>query len=156
MIYGLSAALFGEITVKNGRVEQGNFDTYPVVRLKDAPKTEVYLSPTPGKRWGGVGEPGATHDSTRGDQRDLRRHRQAPALATDPRAGFNRGGVGHYTEVVVQWPGSTRPLLALGIRVPSHMPHRILDQIAASGFAMWSAAGPKDSPPWRRRVRRWG
>jgi isoquinoline 1-oxidoreductase beta subunit len=59
MIYGLSAALFGEITVKNGRVEQGNFDTYPVVRFKDAPKTEVYLSPTPGKKWGGVGEPGA-------------------------------------------------------------------------------------------------
>jgi isoquinoline 1-oxidoreductase beta subunit len=60
MIYGLSAALFGEITVKNGRVEQGNFDTYPVARFKDAPKTEVYISPTPGKRWGGVGEPGAT------------------------------------------------------------------------------------------------
>jgi isoquinoline 1-oxidoreductase subunit beta len=60
MIYGLSAALFGEITVKNGRVEQGNFDTYPVVRYKDAPKTEVYISATPGKRWGGVGEPGAT------------------------------------------------------------------------------------------------
>jgi isoquinoline 1-oxidoreductase subunit beta len=60
MIYGLSAALFGEITIKNGRVEQGNFDTYPVVRYKDAPKTEVYISPTPGKRWGGVGEPGAT------------------------------------------------------------------------------------------------
>jgi isoquinoline 1-oxidoreductase subunit beta len=60
MIYGLSAALFGEITVKDGRVEQGNFDTYPVVRLKDAPKTEVYISATPGKRWGGIGEPGAT------------------------------------------------------------------------------------------------
>jgi isoquinoline 1-oxidoreductase beta subunit len=60
MIYGLSAALFGEITVKNGGVEQGNFDTYPVARYKDAPKTEVYISPTPGKRWGGVGEPGAT------------------------------------------------------------------------------------------------
>ena len=60
MIYGLSAALFGEITVKDGRIEQGNFDTYPVVRYKDAPKTEVYISPTPGKRWGGVGEPGAT------------------------------------------------------------------------------------------------
>jgi isoquinoline 1-oxidoreductase beta subunit len=60
MIYGLSAALFGEITIKDGRVEQGNFDTYPVVTLKDAPKTEVYISPTPGKRWGGVGEPGAT------------------------------------------------------------------------------------------------
>src|SRR5882757_11113809 len=60
MIYGLSAALFGEITVKDGRVVEGNFDTYPVVRLKDAPKTEVYISPTPGKRWGGIGEPGAT------------------------------------------------------------------------------------------------
>jgi isoquinoline 1-oxidoreductase beta subunit len=60
MIYGLSAALFGEITVKNGRVEQGNFDTCPVVRYWDAPKTEVYISPTPGKRWGGVGEPEAT------------------------------------------------------------------------------------------------
>jgi isoquinoline 1-oxidoreductase beta subunit len=60
MIYGLSAALFGEITVKSGRVEQGNFDTYPVVHYKDAPRTEVYISPTPGKRWGGVGEPGAT------------------------------------------------------------------------------------------------
>ncbi len=60
MIYGLSAAMFGNITIKDGRVEQGNFDTYPVVRLKDAPKTEVYLSSTPGKRWGGVGEPGAT------------------------------------------------------------------------------------------------
>jgi len=60
MIYGLSAAMFGNITIKDGRVEQGNFDTYPVARLKDAPKTEVYISPTPGKRWGGVGEPGAT------------------------------------------------------------------------------------------------
>ncbi len=60
MIYGLSAALFGEITIKNGRVVEGNFDTYPVVRLKDAPKTEVYLAPTAGKKWGGVGEPGAT------------------------------------------------------------------------------------------------
>src|SRR6266700_2467109 len=59
MIYGLSAALFGEITVKDGRVEQGNFDTYPVVRLKDAPKTEVYIALTGGKKWGGVGEPGA-------------------------------------------------------------------------------------------------
>jgi isoquinoline 1-oxidoreductase subunit beta len=60
MIYGLSAALFGEITLKNGRVVEGNFDTYPVVRFKDAPKTEVYITPTIGKKWGGVGEPGAT------------------------------------------------------------------------------------------------
>ena len=59
MIYGLSAVLFGEITVKNGSVEQGNFDTYPVVHLKEAPKTEVHLALTGGKKWGGIGEPGA-------------------------------------------------------------------------------------------------
>jgi isoquinoline 1-oxidoreductase beta subunit len=59
MIYGLSAVLFGEITIKDGRVEQGNFDTYPVVHLKEAPKTEVHLALTGGKKWGGIGEPGA-------------------------------------------------------------------------------------------------
>ena len=47
------------LTIKNGRVVEGNFDTYPVVRLKDAPKTEVHLALTGGKKWGGVGEPGA-------------------------------------------------------------------------------------------------
>jgi isoquinoline 1-oxidoreductase beta subunit len=57
MIYGLSAVLFGEITVGKGRIEQGNFDTYPVVLIKDAPKTEVHLALTGGKKWGGVGEP---------------------------------------------------------------------------------------------------
>ena len=45
--------------IRNGSVEQGNFDTYPVVRLKDAPKTEVHLALTGGAEWGGVGEPGA-------------------------------------------------------------------------------------------------
>ena len=59
MIYGLSAALYGEITVKDGAVVQGNFDTYPVVRLADAPKIETHLALTGGKKWGGIGEPGA-------------------------------------------------------------------------------------------------
>ena len=36
-----------------------NFDTYPVVRLADTPKIEIYLALTGGKKWGGVGEPGA-------------------------------------------------------------------------------------------------
>jgi len=57
-IFGLSAALYGKITVKNGAVEQGNFDSYQMVRLAQAPKTEVYLALTGGKKWGGVGEPG--------------------------------------------------------------------------------------------------
>jgi isoquinoline 1-oxidoreductase beta subunit len=58
VIYGLTAALYDEITIKNGRVEQGNFDTYPIMRLKDAPRIEVHLAPTGGTKWGGVGEPG--------------------------------------------------------------------------------------------------
>jgi isoquinoline 1-oxidoreductase subunit beta len=57
-IYGLTAALYGEITVKDGRVVEGNFDTYPIMRLKDAPRIEVHLAPSGGKKWGGVGEPG--------------------------------------------------------------------------------------------------
>jgi len=55
-VYGLSAALYGECTVKDGRIEQRNFDTYPPMRLKDMPKVETVLVPS-GGFWGGVGEP---------------------------------------------------------------------------------------------------
>ena len=58
VIYGLTAALYGEITIKDGRVEQGNFDEYQIVRLADAPKIEVHLALTGGGKWGGIGEPG--------------------------------------------------------------------------------------------------
>jgi isoquinoline 1-oxidoreductase subunit beta len=58
VIYGLSAALYGEITVKDGRVEQSNFHDYKVVQLADTPKIEVYLALSGGKKWGGIGEPG--------------------------------------------------------------------------------------------------
>ena len=57
IIYGLSAALSGEITVKDGAVEQSNFDDYPIARIFEAPETEVIVivsdkGPT------GCGEPG--------------------------------------------------------------------------------------------------
>jgi isoquinoline 1-oxidoreductase beta subunit len=55
-VYGLSAALFGEITVKDGRVEQQNFDTYPVMRMEHMPAVETICMPS-GGFWGGVGEP---------------------------------------------------------------------------------------------------
>ena len=55
-VYGLSAALFGEITVKDGRVEQKNFDTYPVLKMADMPAVETICMPS-GGFWGGVGEP---------------------------------------------------------------------------------------------------
>ena len=54
--YGLSAALFGECTVKDGRMEQENFNTYQVVRMMDMPAVETIVMPS-GGFWGGVGEP---------------------------------------------------------------------------------------------------
>jgi isoquinoline 1-oxidoreductase beta subunit len=55
-VYGLSAALYGECTVAAGRIEQENFDTYPVMRMAEMPAVEAILMPS-GGFWGGVGEP---------------------------------------------------------------------------------------------------
>ncbi|HEY7300039.1 MAG TPA: molybdopterin cofactor-binding domain-containing protein [Xanthobacteraceae bacterium] len=57
VIFGLSAALYGKITVRNGAPVEGNFDTYRMVRLAEAPKIDVHLVPSGGKVWGGAGEP---------------------------------------------------------------------------------------------------
>ena len=57
VIFGLTAALFGKITIKDGAAVQGNFDTYRMVRLAEAPKIDVHLVPSGGKVWGGAGEP---------------------------------------------------------------------------------------------------
>jgi isoquinoline 1-oxidoreductase beta subunit len=56
IVYGLSALLYGEITVNNGRIEQGNFDTYPMLLIPEMPKVDVILMPS-GDFWGGIGEP---------------------------------------------------------------------------------------------------
>lgn len=55
-VYGLSALFYGECTVKGGRIEQENFDTYPSMTMKEMPKVESILMPS-GGFWGGVGEP---------------------------------------------------------------------------------------------------
>jgi isoquinoline 1-oxidoreductase beta subunit len=55
-VFGLSAALYGEITVKDGVVEQTNFDSYNVMRIDEMPQVETALVPS-GGFWGGVGEP---------------------------------------------------------------------------------------------------
>lgn len=57
IVFGLSAALFGKITLKDGKVEQGNFDDYPVLRMNEMPKIEVHILPSTEKP-GGIGEPG--------------------------------------------------------------------------------------------------
>ncbi|RDJ20939.1 xanthine dehydrogenase family protein molybdopterin-binding subunit [Bosea caraganae] len=55
-VYGLSAALYGECTVKDGRIVEENFDTYNVLRLDEMPVVETVIVPS-GGFWGGVGEP---------------------------------------------------------------------------------------------------
>ncbi|HET6307029.1 MAG TPA: molybdopterin cofactor-binding domain-containing protein [Rhodopila sp.] len=55
-VFGLGAVLFGAVTIDKGRAVQGNFDTYPVMRMADMPKVETVIAPS-GGFWGGVGEP---------------------------------------------------------------------------------------------------
>jgi isoquinoline 1-oxidoreductase beta subunit len=56
VVYGLTAALYGEITIKDGRVEQSNFNDYEMLRIDQMPKVETVLVPS-GDFWGGIGEP---------------------------------------------------------------------------------------------------
>jgi isoquinoline 1-oxidoreductase subunit beta len=59
IIFGITAALYGEITLKAGRVEQANFDTYPVLRMNEAPTIEVHIVHS-AEEPGGMGEPGTS------------------------------------------------------------------------------------------------
>jgi isoquinoline 1-oxidoreductase beta subunit len=62
VIFGMTAMLYGEMTIKNGAAVQSNFDSYRMVRLADAPEVEAHLALTGGRddkgkpKWGGVGE----------------------------------------------------------------------------------------------------
>jgi isoquinoline 1-oxidoreductase beta subunit len=55
IVFGLTAALYGEITIKDGRVQQSNFHDYPMLRMAEMPKVKSILMPS-GGFWGGCGE----------------------------------------------------------------------------------------------------
>jgi isoquinoline 1-oxidoreductase beta subunit len=57
IVFGLSAALYGAITLKDGRVEQSNYNNYPILRMKDMPEVQVHIVPSR-ERPTGIGEPG--------------------------------------------------------------------------------------------------
>jgi isoquinoline 1-oxidoreductase beta subunit len=59
LVFGLTAAMFGEITIAKGRVEQSNFHDYRMLRINEVPDIEVYLIPSE-EHPGGIGETGAT------------------------------------------------------------------------------------------------
>jgi len=56
-VFMLTAMFWGEITIKEGRVEQTNFHDHRMMRLREMPKVEVLIAPS-GGFWGGIGEPG--------------------------------------------------------------------------------------------------
>ena len=57
IIYGLTAALYSEISIRRGRVAEGNFDDYPMLRMDRSPEIDTYIVNS-GERVGGAGEPG--------------------------------------------------------------------------------------------------
>jgi isoquinoline 1-oxidoreductase subunit beta len=59
IIFGLSAVLYGEITLKDGRIEQSNFNDYRVLRINETPQLEVHLVKS-AEAPGGIGEPGTS------------------------------------------------------------------------------------------------
>jgi isoquinoline 1-oxidoreductase beta subunit len=56
IVYGLTAALYGEITLQGGRVQQSNFTDYPMLHIEEMPVVEVHVVPSDDKQ-GGIGEP---------------------------------------------------------------------------------------------------
>jgi isoquinoline 1-oxidoreductase subunit beta len=59
ILFGITAALYGEITLKDGQVEQGNFDTYQLLRINETPVIEVHIVQS-SEPPGGMGEPGTS------------------------------------------------------------------------------------------------
>ena len=124
IVFGLSAALYGAITLKNGRVEQSNFFDYKVLRMDAMPAVEVYFvqskeDPT------GVGEPGTPPHRSGGCQCVLRGHREENQASADGgrrlKAGSYLRGNGHSTpyrrgrhEIERNDPGHRDAGLALG------------------------------------------
>ena len=57
IVFGLTAALYGQINIKDGAPVEGNFNTYKLLRMSETPKIETYLRTSGGPQWGGIGEP---------------------------------------------------------------------------------------------------
>ena len=87
VIFGMTAMLYGEITIKNGAAVESNFNEYRMVALSDAPDVKAYLANTGGldqrgkPKWGGVGRMFRRPDRGRHCQCDLCRQRQTHPLA---------------------------------------------------------------------------
>ncbi|MBS0281488.1 MAG: xanthine dehydrogenase family protein molybdopterin-binding subunit, partial [Proteobacteria bacterium] len=59
LLFGMTAALYGDITLKDGRVQQRNFNDYRMMRINEAPQIDVHVVPST-EDPGGIGEPGCS------------------------------------------------------------------------------------------------
>ena len=75
-MFGITAALYGKITLKNGRIEQTNFDTYEILRMNEAPAVEVHIVQS-FEPPGGMGEAGTSASFLRSPTRSLRQRASA-------------------------------------------------------------------------------
>ena len=57
IVFGLTAALYGEVHIKNGAVVEDNFDSYLMLRMNEMPEVRTHFALSGGEKWGGVGEP---------------------------------------------------------------------------------------------------
>ena len=57
IVFGLTAALYGEVHIKNGAVVEDNFDSYLMLRMNEMPEIRTHMALSGGEKWGGVGEP---------------------------------------------------------------------------------------------------
>ena len=87
VLFGLNMALNEELNIENGRIVEGNFDTYPMLRMADAPKLRVHFGGLTGaERSAEVGEPPVGPVGPAVGERHLRRHGQAHPLHAVPQA----------------------------------------------------------------------
>ena len=57
IVYGLTDAMLRELTIQNGQIVEGNFDTYPLLKINQMPVVDVHFALAGGEKWGGMGEP---------------------------------------------------------------------------------------------------
>ena len=108
LIFGLTAALYGEITIEKGRVQQSNFNDYRMLRIDQAPAIEVHLIKS-GEAPGGIGETGTTAGAAGAAQRDLSRRPGSRCGACRSIAKCWRGGNRHERLVQAQPCVALRP-----------------------------------------------
>ena len=91
IIFGMTAALYGEITLKDGRVEQGNFDDYQMLRINEVPAIEVHIVQS-SEPPGGMGGPGPAPPVLLGRKPRSARRGTATRKAPSESTGWGGGG----------------------------------------------------------------